>query len=422
MRPSSRTSPHNFLRSGAPPGSRLAIALAASLALAGLLASCSGSKGGRGFSMPPVPVEVSEVRPQVVRDQFRAVGSIESDEIIEVVSELNAIVSSLPFAEGQPVAKGALIAHLDDREIKAAAQHAEAQREWSQSNADRAQKLFDQQLTSQQQLDDARTNLKIAEADEALAKARLAKTLIRAPFSGMIGRRRVSPGAYLKAGDVITELARVDDMKVTFTAPERYLAQLKAGSRVEVSTPALPGRTFQGSISVVDPIVDADSRTIRVVARIPNSERVLRPGMSANVAVTFSERPNSLVIPDEAVFAEGNQSFVFVVKPDSTVARAAIELGSRDSSRVEVLQGLEPGTTIVRTGHQKLFDGAHVMPIPEQAMAAGGGAAPAGAGGARGAAAPAGAKAPAGGSKSAGSAPAGSPKGGGASGSPGGAR
>ena len=422
MRPSSRTSPHNFLRSGAPPGSRLAIALAASLALAGLLASCSGSKGGRGFSMPPVPVEVSEVKPQVVRDQFRAVGSIESDEIIEVVSELNAIVASLPFAEGQPVAREALIAQLDDREIRASAQHAEAQREWSQSNADRAQKLFDQQLTSQQQLDDARTNLKIAEADEALAKARLAKTLIRAPFSGMIGRRRVSPGAYLKAGDVITELARVDDMKVTFTAPERYLAQLKAGSRVEVSTPALPGRTFQGSISVVDPIVDADSRTIRVVARIPNSERVLRPGMSANVAVTFSERPNSLVIPDEAVFAEGNQSFVFVVKPDSTVARAAIELGSRDSSRVEVLQGLEPGTTIVRTGHQKLFDGAHVMPIPEQAMAAGGGAAPAGAGGARGAAAPAGAKAPAGGSKSAGSAPAGSPKGGGASGSPGGAR
>ena len=209
-------------------------------------------------------------------------------------------------------------------------------------------------------------------------------------------------------------------MKVTFTAPERYLSQLKAGSRVEISTPALPGRTFQGSISVVDPIVDADSRTIRVVARIPNSERVLRPGMSANVVVTFSERPNSLMIPDEAVFAEGNQSFVFVVKPDSTVARAAIELGSRDSSRVEVLRGLEPGTTIVRTGHQKLFDGAHVMPIPEQAMTAEAGGPPGPPGAHGGAAAPAGAKAT-GGSKSV--APrAGSPKGGGASGSPGGAR
>jgi membrane fusion protein (multidrug efflux system) len=330
-------------------------------------------------------------------------------------------VSSLPFAEGQPVAKGALIAQLDDREIRAAAEHAEAQREWSQSNADRAQKLFDQQLASQQQLDDARTNLKVAQADEALAKARLAKTRIRAPFSGMIGRRRVSPGAYLKAGDVITELARVDAMKVTFTAPERYLAQLRSGSKVEASTPALPGRAFQGSISVVDPIVDPDSRTIRVVARIPNSERMLRPGMSANVAVTFSERPNSLVIPDEAVFAEGNQSFVYVVKPDSTVARVAIELGSRDSARVEVLRGLEVGATIVRTGHQKLFDGAHVMPIPEQAMTAEAGA-PSGPPGARaGATAPAGGKAAAGGSKS-GAPRSGSPKGGGAPGSPGGTR
>jgi membrane fusion protein (multidrug efflux system) len=349
---------------------------AASLVVLALaLASCgrggAGRAGGRaGFQMPPMPVEVSPVETRAVRDQFRALGGIEASEIIEVTSEMAGVVRELPFGEGLPAAKGALLARLDDLEAGADAARAEAQRELAQSNARRAAALAEQQLISQQSLDDVRTALKIAEANESQVKARLGKTRIRAPWSGLVGRRRVSVGAYVRAGDPITEMARVDEVRVAFAAPERYMGELRPGIPVDVSTPAFPGRSFTGRLAVVDPNVDSETRTVQLVARVPNPGHLLKSGMSANVAVTFSERPGALVVPDEAVFAEGSQSFVFVVRADSTVTRTAIQLGLRDSSRVEVLHGLEPGQQVVRAGHQKLFEGARVMPITEAGAAA----------------------------------------------------
>jgi membrane fusion protein (multidrug efflux system) len=319
-----------------------------------------------------MPVEVAEVAPRVMRDQFRALGSIESDEIIEVVSELNATVVELPFVEGQAVERGKLLAQLDDREFKAEADRGEARLDQARANFERARQLFDQGTSSQQQLDDASTALRVAEAEAALARARFEKTRIRAPFSGSVGRRLVSAGAYLRSGDVITTLARLDELKVSFSAPERFLGRLRPGLPVEVTTPAFPGATFEGRISVVDPMVDPRSRSVAMVARISNRGGRLRPGLSANVAATFSERSQALTLPDEAVFAEGDQSFVYVVRADSTVAKTAIVLGGRDSAMVEVIGGLEAGARVVRAGHQKLFEGARVMPLSAETMAQGG--------------------------------------------------
>jgi membrane fusion protein (multidrug efflux system) len=325
--------------------------------------------------MPPTPVEIAEVRPQTVRDQFRALGGVASQDQIEVVSELSATVIELPFVEGQAVAQGALIARLDAREFQAASERAEAERDQAKGNFERAQKLVSENAISTQARDDAATALKVAEANAALAKARFDKTRIRAPFSGLVGRRRVSRGAYLSSGDVITDLARVDEMKVTFSAPERYAGQLRIGVPVDVTTPAFPNDHFPGRIGVVDPVIDPQTRTVQLLARIPNPSRKLRPGMSANVSVTFSERGGALVVPDEAVFAEGSQSFVFVVTDSNTVDRTPVQLGSRDSMQVEVLSGLTAGQRVVRAGHQKLYPGAKVMPLGGAAggPAAGGG-------------------------------------------------
>ena len=329
--------------------------------------------------MPPTPVEVAEVQSQTVRDQFRALGSIASQDQIEVVSELAGAVIDLPFAEGQAVPAGGLIARLDDREYRAENERAVAVRNQAKANFERAKTLSEQKAISEQSLEDATMALKVADASAALARARFDKTRVRAPFTGIAGRRRVSRGAYVRAGDVITDLARVDEMKVSFAAPERYLAQLKVGVPVEVTTPAFPHQPFPGRISVVDPMIDPQTRSVQVLAVIPNRQRLLRPGMSANLSVTFAERPGSLVVPDEAVFAEGNQSFVFVVGDSNKVERVAVTLGSRDSSRVEILSGLQAGQRIVRAGHQKLFPGAKVAPVGGD----GGPAAAANAGGAK---------------------------------------
>ncbi len=376
---SRRGGPHAARLPFAPAAGRPGALLALAFALA-VLPSCSGKAGGQaGFQMPPTPVEIASVTPTTVSDQFRALGSIDSDEQIDVVAEISAKVLELPFAEGQAVRTGQVLVRLDDSEIRAQALRAEAERDRARSDYERAKQLFDRNAISAKELEDASVDLRVAEADEQVARARLDKTVIRAPFAGLVGRRRISTGAYVSVGQQLTELARVDRMRVTFAAPERYMGDLRVGVPVSLHTPAYPGVTFRGRLSVVDPIVDPEARTVQLVASVPNEGRRLRPGMSADVSVTIAQRTGALMVPDEAVFAEGNQDFVYVVQEDSTVARAAIRLGTRDSARVEVLGGLDAGARVVRAGHQKLYDGARILPV-SSADGAGGETAAAGAG------------------------------------------
>lgn len=339
--------------------------LFASIAL--LVSGCSKQQPGGGkFSMPPMPVEVAQAKVQKVADKFETVGTIEAIEAITVVSEIDAAVVGLPFQEGSFIKRGELIAHLDDSQLAAEVARTEAVRAQSQTNYDRVKAIVEQKAGAPQDLDDAAAALKVAEANLALAKARFAKTRIVAPFDGIIGARRVSVGTFLRIGQAITELANIDEIRVNFSAPERFLPQLSRGAEVAVSTTAYPGHQVKGKIIAIEPVLDPGTRSARVVARMPNPGRKFRPGMSANIAAVLSERPNAITIPNEAVFASGNQSFVFVVKPDSTAARVAITLGTRLADVVEVVQGLESGTKVVRAGHQKLFDGAKVMPIASQ--------------------------------------------------------
>ena len=316
--------------------------------------------------MPPMPVEVAQAKRQKVTDKFDAIGTIEATEAITVVSEIDAAVMSLPFQEGSFIKRGELIAQLDDSQLAAELERADALHTQSHTNYDRVKSIVDQKAGSPQDLDDAAAALKVADANLALAKARLAKTKITAPFDGMIGARKVSVGTFLRSGQPITELADIDEIRVNFSAPERFLSQLKQGADVTVSTTAFRGYELQGKIIAVEPMVDPETRSARIVARVSNAGRKFRPGMSANISAVLSERTDAITIPSEAVFANGNQSFVFVVKPDSTATRVAITLGTRLPDVVEVVKGLQPGETVVRAGHQKLFEGARVIPVPPQ--------------------------------------------------------
>lgn len=313
--------------------------------------------------MPPMPVEVAQAVRQSVSDRFEAVGTIEAIEAITVVSEIDAAVVKIPFPEGQFVRRGELIAQLDDAQLAAEVQRAEALHEQSHTAYERTKAVVDQKAGTPQDLDDAAAGLKVADANLALARARFAKTRIVAPFDGIVGARQISVGTFLRAGQAITELANIDEIRVNFSAPERYVSRLNSGAEVIVSTTAYPGYVLKGKIIAIEPVLDAGTRSARVVARVANPGRKFRPGMSADISVVLSERPNAITIPNEAVFANGNQSFVFVVKSDSTAARVPVTLGTRLADVVEVVQGLEPGVRVVRAGHQKLFEGARVLPI-----------------------------------------------------------
>jgi membrane fusion protein (multidrug efflux system) len=310
-----------------------------------------------------MPVEAAPIARGSIADKFEGVGTVEAGEAITVVSEIDGLVERMPFREGDPVAKGALLAQLDDQQLRAENSRAEALRDQAQVTYDRVKSVVDQSAGSPQDLDDAAAALKVANANLALAKSRLDKTRITAPWAGLVGSRRVSPGAFLRAGEAITDLAAVREVKVTFSAPERYLSVLKRGAAVTVSTPAFAGETLEGKIDVVEPVLDASLRSARVIARVANPGMKLRPGMSANISAILSERADAITIPSEAVFVEGGQAFVYAIGADSTVSRVAVTLGTRTAQSVEVTSGLEPGGSVVRAGHQKLFPGAKVMPM-----------------------------------------------------------
>lgn len=325
--------------------------------------SKNGGGGGGGFSRPPMPVETAPVAEQPVIDKFEAVGTIEAEKAITVVAEIDAQVISLPFKEGDPISRGDVIAKLDDSQLKAEKERAEALRDQSKATYDRVKSIVDQGAGAPQDLDDAAAALKVAEANLAYAKARLAKTVITAPFDGIVGARRVSPGAFVRAGQEITDLTQVEEIRVLFSVPERFLSKLKLNSEVTVSTTAYPGYELKGKINVIEPALDPTTRSARVIAQVKNPGGRFRAGMSANVYAVLAQRQDALTIPSEAVFAEGDNFFVYIVKDDSTVARTALTLGIRLPGTVEVLSGLEPGMRVVRAGHQKLFEGAKVMPI-----------------------------------------------------------
>ena len=293
--------------------SALRLALATSGAV--LVLAAGGCRKGPqgGYQPPPMPVEIAPVSQGTVTDRFETVGSVEGGEAILVVSEIDAVVKRLPFVEGQPVRGGALLAQLDDDQLRAEAARQEALRDQARASFDRVKAVVDQGAGAPQDLDDAAAALKVAEANLSLARTRLRKTRITAPFAGVTGAKRVSPGAYLRAGTPITDLAAIAAIKVTFSVPERYLGRLRRGAAVTLAAPAVPGYQQVGTIDVLDPVLDAQTRSSRVIARVRNPGGRFRPGMSVNVTAVLSERPHAVTVPNEAVFSEGGESYVYVV-------------------------------------------------------------------------------------------------------------
>lgn len=332
-----------------------------------LINGCGEEQAGGGeFAMPPMPVEVAEVIKQKVSDKFEAVGTIQAMEEITVVSEIDAVIISLPFEEGSYIKKGQVIAQLDDEQLSAEVLRAEALYEQTKSAYNRIKSVVEQKAGTPQDLDDAFASLKVAESNLVLAKSRFAKTRITAPFDGMIGARRVSVGTFLRTGEVITTLANLNTIRVTFSVSEKFLSQLKRGAEVTVTSPTYPDHIVKGRIIAIEPVLDPQTRNVQVVAKVENPGQKFRSGMSANVSAVLNERPDALTIPNEAVFANGNQSFVYVVQADSTVNQVAITSGLQLSDVIEISEGLEEGMRVVKAGHQKLFPGAKVFPVNSQ--------------------------------------------------------
>jgi len=194
------------------------------------------------------------------------------------------------------------------------------------------------------------------------ASARLMKTVVTAPFSGILGLRKVSPGAYLRAGDDIAVLENVDSVKVDFRIPEVYLAKVRVGQVINVAVDAFPGTNFVGKVYATESGVDQETRTALLRGRIKNESGKLRPGMFARVSLVMSKKENALSIPEQALWPQGTDNFVYKVV-DGKVSLAKVVLGQRTPGYVEIVEGVSPGDVVVTEGQIKIRDGAPVTVI-----------------------------------------------------------
>ncbi|HEY6643298.1 efflux RND transporter periplasmic adaptor subunit [Povalibacter sp.] len=298
-------------------------------------------------------------------------GTVRANEAIEITSQVAALVTAIRFKEGARIARGDVLLELDGAQPRAAMAEAEAALANSRSMYQRSVDLAAAAAVSKAQLQQLEADLLRDEARLAAARARLAETVIRAPFSGQVGLRRISLGAFVSPGTLITTLDDLSEVKVDFAVPEPTLPILRQGLPVVATTPVYPGRVFTGKIDSVDPRIDPNTRAVQVRARFSNANGELTPGMFV-AASLVRERQTTIVVPEGAVLPEQSKQYIFIVENDKAVRRE-VEVGHRVPGRVQILSGLIPGERIVVDGALKLREGMTVSDATPATVAAGSG-------------------------------------------------
>jgi membrane fusion protein (multidrug efflux system) len=290
------------------------------------------------------------------------VGSLQGNESVIIRAEIAGRIVGIDFNEGRAVKAGDVLVRLDGTELAAQVAQNEATLELARANVERAKPIQAENLISPQAFDELSAKLKESEANLAVARERLNKATIHAPFSGKLGLRQVSPGDYVQPGQALVNLEDISVVKVDFRIPEARVGRVAVGQSLSIRVDAIPGRTFSGTITAIDPRLDETTRTALVRARVPNPRGELFPGMFARVSVVIGERPNAILIPEQAVVPIGNDAFVYRVV-DGKAAMIKVVIGQRGAGEAEIVSGLTPDDLVVTGGQMKIRDGAAVNVI-----------------------------------------------------------
>ena len=333
------------------------------------LAACSkaesagepGAKGGQSAGPPAMPVEVAVARTDTVVDAILATGQIEAVQSIELRPDVEGRIAQILVREGALVDQATPLFKVDDAELRAQVAQAEADRDLARQSLARTKDLLAQKASSQSELERAEATARSDEARLDLLKVRLQRTLVRAPFAGVVGQRTVSLGDYVTTDTRLLSLQTVSPQRASFQVPERYAEQLKVGQQVTFRVAALRGKEFTGRVDFVDPVVQLPGRTITVKAMTPNSKRELQSGMFIEARLATAVRPSAVVIPEDAIIALQGATFVWVVV-QGKATRRQVDLGVRTPGFVEARSGVEPADQVVVGGQERLGEGAPVTP------------------------------------------------------------
>jgi membrane fusion protein (multidrug efflux system) len=326
------------------------------------LTACSGDENVAAGKPPPVTVTTAEVALKPWTDRIEALGTAQANESVMVTAKVTETVVRVNFEDGDLAQAGQVLVDLSGRAEVAGLEEAAAAFRESEQQYRRQQQLTEQKLVPASQLDTQRAAYESAKARLDATRARLSDRVITAPFSGLLGFRRVSPGTLVTPGTTITSLDDISIIKLEFSVPENYLAALSPGQKISAHSAAYPDRIFSGSVRTIDSRVDPVTRAVRVRAEIRNDDRALRPGMLLTLGVEQPER-QALVVPEISIVQVARDAYVFRVAAGDTVERVPVRLGLRRAGEVEVLEGLAAGDRVVVDGTGKLRPGAGIKDV-----------------------------------------------------------
>jgi membrane fusion protein, multidrug efflux system len=330
------------------------------------------------FSKPPPPasVNIATAKSETIPNLLTAVGDLAAVHQVNVTSDVNGRITDIHFTAGASVKQGTPLIQLFDAPEQGDLANFKAQQRVAQISLDRAKQLAERQFGPQATVDNAQAAFDQASAGIAKTEAIISQKLVRAPFDGELGVRKVEVGQYLTAGTQIVSLTDLSVLYANFTVTEKDSAQLKVGQVVRIAVDAYPGRTFEGKITTIEPQIATETRNIRVQATMQNPDKILKPGMFATTTVVLPDKPPVITVPETAVdyTLYGDSVYLLTEKKEEdgktklTVTRTFVQTGNRVEGRAEILKGLKDGDRVVAVGQLKLQSGSAVTisndPVP----------------------------------------------------------
>ena len=311
---------------------------------------------------PPVAVESMQVLERTLYNKVNAQGEIKAYKSVVLQSDIAGKVVALNLPEGKKVQAGQTIIKLEQGIYQAALKQAKARHEHSQIKYERVKKLLSKGTGSASEVEDALATLQFDAGGVELAEVNLAKTEIKAPFSGVLGLKDVDVGDYINPGQDLVELVDISQLLVDFYLPERYLSKLSEGLSVQLTIDAFPEQFFEGKIYAVAPTLDPVLRAIHVRALFPNEDFTLKPGLFSRLKIIFDTYENALVLPEDAIIFKDSRFYVYKIVEGKAIF-TEIELGVRENDHVQIIKGLNKDDVVVLSGQIKLYDGANIIQI-----------------------------------------------------------
>ena len=304
-----------------------------------------GGGAGGGRRGGPVAVNVMIVKDTTISNNIDVTGTIDANERVNLISEVAGRITGIYFTEGSHVSKGQLLVKVNDQDLVASLKQNAYSIALAKQNEGRNKQLLQKEAISEVEYETSLTSLNTLNAQADLIKAQMAKTEMRAPFSGTIGLRSVSPGGYLSPNTAIATLVNLDPAKVTFSVPEKYQAYIRSGSKISFKVASSPD-DFNATVYAIEPSIDVSSRTITVRAKASNPKGVLKAGSFAKINLVLDHIPKTIMLPTEVVTPDIKGNKVFIYDNGIAVPRS-VTTDLRTDTKIQITDGLKPGDSVV---------------------------------------------------------------------------